>query len=64
MISYRDYLIRTAALTARALNDAIGKALDVEHEGAAIRLLENRLDSVPELAEYKRPNMERVEPRP
>jgi hypothetical protein len=62
-MSYRDYLVWTAAHTAAALTEAIRIAMDM-HEGYAIRHLEAKLDVVPELARYGSPNPERVLPRP
>lgn len=64
MLSYRDYLIWTAANTAHALSDAIGMALRMEHEPTAVRVLESRLDSVGALAAYRNPSPEKVGPRP
>lgn len=63
LMSYRDYLVWTAAHTATALTEAIRVAMDM-HEEYAIEHLEKQLDIVPRLAGYANPNPERVAPRP
>lgn len=63
-LSYRDYLIWTAAHTAHALTDGIRTALDMNDEQYAISVLEHTLDVGKQLLDVRNPNPERVEPKP
>lgn len=63
-MTYREYLVWTAAHTAAALNDAIRTAMDMDDEYYAVRYLEQKLDVSRELAKHSRPNPDVVGPRP
>ena len=62
-MSYRDYLIWTAAHTAASLTEAIRTALDMQDEGYAIQHLEAKLASGRELLKIGE-TTDRVAPRP
>ena len=62
-MSYRDYLIWTAAHTAHALTEAIRMALDMQDEEYAILHLEAQLAVARELAKTGE-TTDRVAPRP
>ena len=63
-MTYREYLVWTAAHTAAALNDAIRTAMDMGDEYYAVRYLEQKLDVARELVKYSRGNPDVVGPRP
>lgn len=62
-ISYRDYLISTAAHTAGALADAVRNTIEFNDEDYSIEYLEQHLATARELLRIS-PNPERVLPRP
>ena len=63
-ITYRDYLIWNTVRCISALGEGLNLAMTMRHDHSAINVLEQRLDTLPELASYKHPDPERVEARP
>lgn len=64
-MTYRDYLIYTAAGASKALNDAVVLSLSMEtDEELAVEVLETALRNQKYLIRFDNPNPVRVEPRP
>ncbi len=69
-MTYKEYLIQTAAQTIAHLSNAIVTAQrmdsngEVVYDSTAIDYLERALDVTPQLAEYRNFNRDRVGPRP